>query len=54
MPRHFPHLSVGAALPKQDVPFQAPAGTQTEGLAVSKAVHPSPVGCHSVQDLAAG
>lgn len=51
---HLPHLSVGAALPQQDVPFQAPTGTQAEGLAMGKAVHPPPVCCHCVQHLASG
>lgn len=54
MPRHLPNLSVGAALPQQNVSLQASAGTQAEGLAVCKAVHPSPVGCDGVQHLAAG
>ena len=29
MTRHLPHLSVGAALPQQDVPFQSPTGAVT-------------------------
>ncbi len=48
---HLSHLSVGAALPQQDVPFQSPTGAQAEGLAMGKAVHPSPVGSHGVQDF---
>jgi hypothetical protein len=52
MTRHLPHLSVGAALPQQDVPFQSPTGAQTEGLAMGKAVDPSPVCSHCVQDFA--
>ena len=48
---HLPHLSVGAALPQQDVPFQPPTGAQAEGLAVGEAVDPSPVCSHGVQDL---
>ena len=51
---HLPDLPVGAALPQQDVPLQAPACTQAEGLAVGKALHTTPVGCHSVQHLAPG
>ncbi len=51
---HLPHLSVGAALPQQDVPFQSPTGAQAEGLAMGKAVHPSPVGSYCVQDFAPG
>lgn len=54
MPCHLPHLSVGAALPQKNVPFQPPAGTQAEGLAVSKAVHTPPVRCDGVQHFAAG
>ena len=54
MPCHLPDLSVGTALPQQDVPFKAPASTQAEGLAVGKAVHPSPMSCHSMQHFASG
>ena len=54
MASHLPNLSVGAALPQQDVPLQPPAGTQAEGLAVGKAVDAPPVRCHRVQHLAPG
>lgn len=54
MASHLPNLPVGAALPQQDVPLQPPTGTQAEGLAVGKAVDPSPVCCHRVQHLAPG
>lgn len=54
MAGHLPHLSVGVALPQQDIPLQAPTSTQAEGLAVGKAVYPSAVCCHSVQHLAPG
>ena len=54
MPCQLSHLSVCAALPQQDVPFQATTSTQAEGLAVSKAVHASLVHCHCVQHFAAG
>lgn len=54
MASHLPNLSVGAALPQQDVPLQPPTGTQAEGLAVGEAVDPPPVGCHRVQHLAPG
>ena len=54
MPSHLPDLSVSAALPQQDVPLQPTAGAQAEGLAVGKAVHSPPVGCHRVQHLAPG
>ncbi len=54
MTSHLSHLSVGAALPQQDVPLKAPTSTQTEGLAVGKAVHPSAVCSHCVQHLAPG
>lgn len=54
MARHLPHLSVGAALPQQDVPFQSPTGTQAEGLAVGKAVHTPVMGSHRVQHFAPG
>ena len=54
MASHLPDLSVGAALPKQDVPLQPTASAQAEGLAVGKAVHSSPVRCHCVQHLASG
>ncbi len=54
MTSHLPHKPIDAALPQQDVPLQAPTSAQAEGLAVSKAVHPSAVGSHCVQHLAPG
>lgn len=54
MAGHLPNLSVGVALPQQDVPLQAPASTQAEGLAVGKAVHSSFMRCHRVQHFAPG
>ena len=53
MPCQLPHLSVCAALPQQDIPFQATTSTQAEGLAVSEAVHASLVHCNCMQHFAA-